>query len=457
MPQPPDVDQSPWSQFFEWVLHPLDYLTTKRQRYGDYFAGNIGTFRNFVFIGDPSAVEQIFTADPSCFEVGSSNRILRPTLGDNSVLLLDGPPHKRQRQLLMPPFHGERMKAYSEVIWNITQQVTRDWDAGTQFQARSVMQDISLRVILHTVFGLTEGDRYDRLRMLISKMLEASTSSIGFMIALIPALQRDLGPWSPYGRFLRLKAQIDELIYAEIRDRRQQTEGSHTDILSLLLAARDDAGQGMTDVELRDELITLLIAGHETTATALSWALYWLSTQPEVKAKVQAEIESLGNEPDSAAIGRLPYLNAFCQETLRIYPITFVTPPRFTTQPIQVGPYAFPEGTYLLPSIYLVHRREDLYPNADQFRPERFLERQYSPYEYFPFGGSNRRCIGAVFALFEMKLVIAYLLRHYEFALAETRPVVPARRGVTLAPKGGIAMRVVAKRSAPQTAVTSAN
>jgi unspecific monooxygenase len=265
-------------------------------------------------------------------------------------------------------------------------------------------------------------------------------------LAFFQALQQDWGPLSPGGQFVRRKQRIDQLIYAEIHQRREQANPSGSDILSLLMAARDEAGQPMTDQELRDELMTLLLAGHETTATALTWALYWIHHLPEVKDKLLKELDSLGDDPDLSMITRLPYLNAVCSETLRIYPIALIAAPRIVKSPLELMGYEFEPDVMLAPCIYLIHRREDLYPEPTQFKPERFLERQFSPYEYFPFGGGSRRCIGAAFALYEMKLALAYILSHYQLALAEPRPVRATRRGVTMAPAGGVKMVLKGRR-----------
>jgi unspecific monooxygenase len=269
-------------------------------------------------------------------------------------------------------------------------------------------------------------------------------------MAFFPIFQTDLGPWSPWGQFIRLRQAIDELLYAEIAQRQQQADPDREDILSLLLGARDEAGNGMTVEELRDELITLLIAGHETTATAMAWALYWIHRLPPVEQALRAELESLGPNPEPMAIARLPYLNAVCSETLRIYPVAPIVTPRISKQPVTVDGHTFEPGTFLTPCIYLVHHRPDLYPEPDQFQPERFLERTFSPYEYFPFGGSNRRCIGAAFALFEMKLALAKILSQYRLALAD-ETVQPTRRGVTIAPKGGV--RLIILEEYPSTIV----
>ncbi len=247
---------------------------------------------------------------------------------------------------------------------------------------------------------------------------------------------------------MRLREQIDQLIYAQIQERKAKPNLSGTDILSLMMAARDEAGEPMTDLELRDELMTLLVAGHETTATSLSWALYWIHHQPQVREKLLQELDNLGEKPDANAIFRLPYLNAVCSETLRLYPVAMSALNRLVKSPLQIGEYNFEPGTILIPSIYLTHHREDLYPESKQFKPERFLERQFSPYEYLPFGGGNRRCIGMAFALFEMKLVLATVLSRWQMELADSKPVQPVRKGLLFSPAGGVQM--VAKGKRPQ-------
>jgi cytochrome P450 family 110 len=431
-----------------WIVQPIEYLDECDRRYGDSFELDFGTGRPFVFLSDPKAVEQIFNTPIGTFDSGRGNWLLRPTLGDNSLLLLDGEQHQRQRQLIMPSFHGERMRTYGGIICQITDRVTQQWEVGKPFSVRPFMQEISLRVIMQAVFGLADGatdqadspqpDRAERLKSTLDDFLKLTASRLGFAIGIFPWMRADLGAWSPGGRFNRMKQEIDELLYTEIRDRRANFDPGRSDILSMLLGARDEAGQPMTDEELRDELITLLLAGHETTATALSWALYWIHKLPHIRETVMTELQALGNNPDPMAIARAPYLSAICSETLRIYPVAIITEARIAKMPIEVMGRSFDTEAMLVPCIYLIHQREDLYPNPRQFKPERFLERQYSPYEYLPFGGSNRRCIGAAFALFEMKLALAHILTHAHLALTSDRPIKPVRRGVTVAPKGGI-------------------
>jgi len=343
----------------------------------------------------------------------------------------------------MPPFHGERLRVYAQLICSITEQVIGQWTISEPLAVRSAMQEISLWVILRVVFGIDEGQRLEQLRQLLSSLLDSLGSTLGTSLLFVQQLQQDFGPWSPWGRFLRQKQQVDELVYAEIRERRSNTNSSGEDILSLMLSARDEAGQPMTDVELHDELLTLLFAGHETTATALAWALYWIHHLPEVHDKLRSELSTLGPNPEPSQLTGLPYLSAVCQETLRIYPVAMFTFTRQVKSPLQVMGHQFAPGTVLAPCIYLTHHRQELYPQPKQFKPERFLERHYSPYEYFPFGGSNRRCIGAAFALFEMKLVLASILSHLQLSLVGSRPVRPVRRGITLAPSGNLRMVVI--------------
>lgn len=442
-PQLPDGPKAPrWLATIRGILDPLTYLDKAAKTYGDIYTSRFAGFPPQVVVSNPQAIQEIFTADPKLFESGSANKILQPLAGDCSLLLHDGNYHQRQRKLLTPPFHGERMRAYGTLICDITEQVMSQLTIGKPFKARSSMQKISLKVILRAVFGLDEGPRFQQLGQLLTSMLDTFNSPWSSSLLFIKALQQDLGPWSPWGYFLRRRQQIDELLYAEIRDRKAENDLSREDILSLMLSARDENGQPMTDVELRDELMTLLFAGHETTATALAWALYWIHFIPEVRQKLLQEIDTLGENPDPSEISQLPYLSAVCSETLRIYPVALFAFARTAKSPITLMGCELPSGTMLAPCIYLLHHREDIYPEPKRFKPERFLERQYSPYEFIPFGGGNRRCIGMALALFEMKLVLVTILRQTQLAIVDNHPIKPVRRGITMAPAGGVRMVV---------------
>lgn len=434
----PDSPKMPKSlQLLQWIYQPLQLMENSAKAYGDCFTLWLTNKQPMVFLSNPQAIQQLFTDQLSNLDSRASAQILQPLLGENSLLLLTGTSHQRQRKLLTPPFHGDRMKAYGSIITNITKEVVRQWKIDQPFSVRDSMQEISLRVILQAVFGLNQGERYAQLQKLLASILDLSGSALRSTISFLPVMQVDLGSWSPWGNFLRQRQQIDQLLYAEIQARRDHPDPSRSDILSLMMSARDENGESMTDIELRDELMTLLVAGHETTASALTWALYWIHRIPQVREKLLAELDTCRNNADLDEIIRMPYLTAVCQETLRIYPIAMITIPRIVKSPIEIMGHQFEPGTLLVGCIYLTHRRPDLYPEPQQFKPERFLERQYSLYEYLPFGGSNRRCLGMAFALFEMKLVLATLLSHMDLALVNNYPVKPIRRGVTLAPSGG--------------------
>lgn len=435
MSLPPYPNAPNLFQRLQWIRDPYAMLDRFHQRDGDTFV-----FPAFpaIFFSHPDAIQAIFTAPPGQFSSGSANSILLPVVGPNSLIVVDGETHKRQRRLLMPPFHGDRLRTYSELIGQITQQVASQWPLGQPFSLRPAVQAISLELILHIVFGLSEGDRPQQIKQVLREMLDAMGSPLSSSVLFLEFLQKDWGAWTPWGQFKRRMARIDALLYAEIRDRRDHADPNRTDILSLLLAARDEAGEAMSDEELRDELITLLLAGHETTASSIAWALYWIHRLPQVRDRLLAELDN--GEP----VSQLPYLDAVCQETLRLYPVAPVTFPRIVQQPCDIMGHRLEPGMLAVPCIYLAHRRPEVYANPMKFCPQRFLERQFSSYEFLPFGGGNRRCIGMAFALLEMKEVLAELLSRYRFTLPDGWPVRPTRRGVTVAPPNNL--QVIAER-----------
>lgn len=435
-----------FAQLMEWVFNPLQLMEKSAKTYGDTFQLFLVGDRPLVFMSNPQAIKEIFTANPDNFDIGKGNQIIASLLGEQSLVLLDGVPHQRQRKLLTPPFHGDRMKSYGELICQVTEKVINNWKIGEPFEVRNSMQEISLRVILQAVFGLNEGKRYEEIKQLVASVLDISGSPLKATLVFVPFLQKDLGAWTPWGNFLRQQKRLDDLLYAEIQERRDNPDRSGEDILSLMMAARDEQGQPMTDQEMRDELMTLLIAGHETTASGLTWAFYWIHHLPEVREKLLAELDAVDTNQDLSTIAKLPYLNGVCAETLRIYPIALIAFPRITKVPMEIMGTEYPAETWLTPSIYLTHHREDLYPQPKQFKPERFIEKQYSPYEYLAFGGGNRRCIGMAFALFEMKLVLTKILKNLDLSIVNNHQVKPTRRGGTLAPSGGKWLVATGKR-----------
>lgn len=430
-------------QQIESTLKPLEFLERCAENYGElFFTNNFGNLETLV-VSHPQDLQELFNPTNKILAAPASvNEIFKPQVGENSLIVQDGERHQKQRKLIMPPFHGEKMLNYGQQICEITQQIMQRLKPGETLIARHLSEEITMTIILKVVFGLDEGARFATLKNLMTTWLSLTSSPLSASVLLFPFLQKDLGAWSPWGRYVRLRQQIDQILTAQISERRQQAQSHNFDILSLLVKAEYDSGESMSDSELRDNLLTLLVAGHETTATAIAWALYWIHHQPEVYEKVLRELQSL-NTPDSIKITQLPYLTAVCQETLRIYPVVLFTFPRITLRSVNLRGYDVAAGTFVTPSIYLTHRREDLYPQPDKFQPERFINRKYSSYEFWPFGGGSRQCLGQVFALFEMKLILATILLNYQLKLEEKAPVTPARRGFLLSPQGGVKMSLV--------------
>jgi cytochrome P450 family 110 len=440
----PDASPAPrWWQKIQYARNSIAYMESAARRCGDIFnAPVIGNHPVVLFISNPQAIQQIFTNDTKQF-IDPPNQLLRPIAGDYSIFTLAGSRHRRERRLLMPPFHGERMLAYGQSIGESVDKAMSSLSIDAQFSARNLTQDISLDVILKVVFGIYQKERFDRLRSPIVSFTDALQSPWIASLLFFPSWQKN---WSPWGYLQRLQGQIGELIYAEIQERRHQ-ERAGSDILSLLMSARDETGQPMSDVELHDELITLLLAGHETTASAIASALYLIHRHPQVIEKLLVELNDLGESPEPRAIVQLPYLTAVCHETLRFFPVAILTFPREVKEPVELMGYQLEPGMRLYGCIYLTHQRPDLYPEPKSFQPERFLERQFSTYEFFPFGGGARRCIGEALAQFEMKLVLAKILSGYRLALADQFPEYLQRRGVTFTPARGVQMVLKEKLS----------
>ncbi|MEM9927854.1 MAG: cytochrome P450 [Cyanobacteria bacterium P01_D01_bin.50] len=430
----------------KFLFQPFRYLKDLLQTYGDSFIILIKDGQYVVYLSKPEDLEKIFAADRNSIEIVRGNAILKylvDMVGENSLLLLQGDRHEQHRKLLTPPFHGDRMRTYGMTMCEIAQQVTDKWETGKPFKIRESMQEITFSVILQVVFGLDKGKRFDELQIKISALLDCLISPLLLAGWYFPLLQKDWGTWSPRGKVLQLRKQIDDLIYDLINKRRAESNQNRKDILSLMMSARYEDGGAMSDKELCDELMTLLIAGHETTASALTWAFYWVDYLPEVRKKLLKELNDLSENPEPSAVAKLPYLTAVCKETLRIYPIIANATPRILKAPIEVGRYKLPKGTLINLNIYLAHHREEVYPQPDHFKPERFLERQFSAYEFLPFGGGNRRCIGLAFAMHQMKLVLATILSRYEVARTDKRPLEPVIRGIALAAPAG--MKMIAK------------
>ncbi len=444
MQLPPGPKVSATIQMLNWVFRPMSYLKECAKNYGDIFALKLqNDLPPMLLVHSPEAMQQILSNDHKELEApGDLNSIFEYLLGKNSVISLSGKEHQRQRQLIMPPFHGERMRSYAELIENITTNTINKQPKNQPFNIRNVSQEITLQVMMEAVFGIYEGERAEKLRHLLCEIIEQSSSPWRVAFLYFPKLKEMVGISELWKQQMKKQEEADQLIYQEIRERRENFDSQWTDILTLLMSSRDENGEPMTDEELRDELMTLLFAGHETTATAISWAFYWIHKLPEVREKLLVELDSLGENPDSNTIFKLPYLTAVCNETLRIYPIAMLTFPRKVKTPISLCGYQIEPGTVIMGSIYLTHRREDIYPEPEKFNPERFLERQFSPYEFLPFGGGARRCIGLAFAQMEMKLILAKVMKTWSIKLIDTHEIKPQRRGLVTGPNGPINLEI---------------
>ncbi|MFY0582666.1 cytochrome P450 [Cystobacter fuscus] len=419
-------------QTFRFLRDATRFFLDCRARYGDPFTAPLPV-GNVVVTGDPEGIRDIFSADPALFEP-LGHLPLAPAVGDNSLLLMGGQRHERERKLLMPPFHGERMRAYGQLMRDITLRAVETLRPGGPLRAQELTQSISLEVIIRAVFGIEEPERMRRYREVLAGYMESYTP----LLMMAVPLRRSFGGLGPWARFQRHVTELDRLLTEELATRRGH-EAGHTDILSLLLAARDEEGQPMTDAELKDELRTLLIAGHETTAIGMAWALYHLHRAPETMRRLLEELAPLGPEPEPEALVKLPYLTALCDEALRLHPVVPLVSRR-TVAPFTLRGRELPPGTGVMAAICVAHVDPVLYPEPESFRPERFLERKYSPFEYLPFGGGARRCIGAAFAQYEMRIVLGSLLAAHRFSLANDTPERPVRRNITIGPGRGVEM-----------------
>jgi cytochrome P450 family 135 len=398
---------------------PVGFLERQWHRYGDAFSINFPGFGRMAYFAAPETVKQIFTSDPRSIHAGEANgRVLEPALGKFSLLTLDEDDHMRQRKLLLPPFHGERVRRYAELIADIAQREIERWPLGSPFALRPRMQSITLDVILRAVFGVRGDERLARFRATVPQLTEASG-----VVMWLPFMRHNFGPWSPWARFQRIRRAVDALVYEEIRLRRADPDmEERDDVLSLLLQARHEDGSPMTDEELRDELITLLTAGHETSATALAWTFERLLRTP-------AALERLLGDLDDDA-----YLDAVVKETLRVRPVV-IDVARVVKRDVQIGGWPIPQGTIVVPAIALVQLRPDLYPDPRAFRPERFLGDDQPPsYSWIPFGGGVRRCIGAAFAQLEIKTVLRTVLGSVSLSAPDPEPERQLSRHVTLVP-----------------------
>ena len=422
---------------------PYGWMLKRWRRYGDVFSSRFPIFGQVVYVADPALVKEVFTGDAMTFHAGEANTLaLGDALGEHSLLTLDEERHMSQRKLLLPPFHGKAVRRYVEVMAEATEREVASWPVGKQIELRPRMQAITLDVILRAVFGVRDDRRMDLFRERIPPLGETTS-----VLNWLPFMERDLGGITPAARFRRALAAVDELIYAEIADRRQAAAAEEhverDDVLSLLLRARHEDGSAMTDIELRDELMTLLTAGHETTATGLAWAFERLLRTPRVMERVTGSLD----DDD--------YLDAVVKETLRVRPV-IVDVARKLTRETDVAGWRLPVGMLVLPAIAVLHMRPDLYESPEEFRPERWLEGDVESYAWIPFGGGVRRCIGASFAQVEMRTVLREVLRRVRLRAPSQRPERGVIRHVTVVPGRG-ARAIVEERLGVEPAVELAS
>lgn len=424
-------------QLLRWVFAPLPFMEACADRYGDPFTIRLLKDRPMVFFSDPKAIKQIFTGDPDLFRAGGANKIFEGIFGPNSLLLLDGVRHRRERRLLLPPFHGERMRLYGTMMSEIADRSINTWPVGASFPIQPHLQAITLDIILRVVFGLEDESRHSRLRTVIVEALR------------LMDFGNPLRPFVAWWRFGRVRREIDCLLCEEIRQRRGARPEDRTDILSMLLTAKDEDGVPMSDEEVRDEMFTMLVAGHETTATLLAWAIHRLLKHPDVLAAARTELASVvgtGSElppPSAEQVAELTYLDAAIKETARLNPVIPIVARQIQKQ-ATIGSTTLPAGCVAAPCIYLTHRRPDLWSEPKSFEPDRFLNRSVDPYSFFPFGGGVRHCLGAAFASYEMKIVLARVLSRVTLRPDPKHSIRVVRRGLALGPSRSLRVIQVA-------------
>ena len=439
---PPGPSAPPWLQLLGTWTRPTATLEGLR-RYGPRVTVRLPFQPPFVMLSDPADVKELFAAPAEVLHPGEGAWVLEPIIGRNSVILLDEGAHLAQRRLLLPAFHGERMQRLVAVMTELTEREVNAWPVSELVALHPRLQNLTLEIILQAVFGLERGPQLDGLRDGLTEVLSFSESPL----SVLPAMQRALR-WTPtMRRFNAAIARTDELIFALIEERRAAAGDAdeRDDVLAMLLTARHEDGSPMSRQELRDELMTALVAGHETTASQLAWALERLAREPAVVARLVAELDS-GNDR---------YLDATITEILRLRPVLPNAEPRLVKEEVRIGGVEYPPGVILLASAYLIHHNPEIYDEPYAFRPERFLEAPPANYTWIPFGGGRRRCLGASFALQEMKIVLRTVVGRFALATAGDSPETTRRRGITFSPRGGATVVLTERTPVTRPATTS--
>jgi cytochrome P450 len=414
LPPGPDLPSRKVAQL--WMEQPVEFWEDCAGRYGEAITIELGSLGTTVLFGHPEGVRQIFQLAPELYECRPFNSYYNAVMGENSLFLADGATHRRMRRMIMPPLHRRLVERHGESTREHVRQGIALWPVGRAFSPRPSMHVIALKIILDIVFGA-----HDELAIEIVRVFSEE-------------IYQDLGSWSAWTRFVRHQPRFRELIAERIKRKRAGSGASGSTLFDALVQTRDETGNLLGDVEIQDHIFTMLVAGVDPTALALSWALYWIHEDSDVLSRLHEEIDGLGPDAGPERIAQLPYLGAVCLETLRMYPIASTPTGRKLVAPAEIQGRRYPPGVTLLPCPHIVHRREDLYPESARFRPERFLERHYAAHEFLPFGGGARTCVGASLAPLEMKLVLAEIVTLCDLVPAHEGPVRPARHGTLLAP-----------------------
>ncbi|HZS43493.1 MAG TPA: cytochrome P450 [Blastocatellia bacterium] len=425
---------------YRLIKTPNRLLASCHEQYGDTFTLRLLRPGKVVFVSHPNAVQELFTTLAKKLLAGQANSFLSPFLGENSVLLLDGPRHARQRRLMLPSFHGDKMKMFGNLMRDTAYQTIQTWKPGETVMIRQEMQAITLRVIVESIFGSDMSRRTPEIIELVRGTLNIPT-----LITFLPFLRVNLGPWSKWGRFLAWRNRLDKLLFGEIALRRANPPAEPRDVMDMLMAAVDEDGSKMSDQEVRDELITLMLAGHETTALSLTWAFATLLKNQDILEKLKKELSDVvGDRAVSLDdLPRLKYLDATIKESMRmnlLFPIIL----RKAAEPVSIDGYDIPEGAGVAAATYVTHHREDVYSDPYAFKPERWLNGQIHQFAWFPFGGAPRRCLGMAFAIFEMNLILASIIPHVQMELIPNQDLTPTRMGLALAPPSGVRVRITA-------------
>jgi cytochrome P450 len=449
MSLPPTLPLPTPLQTLFWIRRPTDFMQLCSKRFGHAFRIKLLPFSISLF-SDPDSVRTIFAAKSDEMHAGEVNRILRVLVGESSVLLLDGDEHMRHRRLLLPSFHGERMRFYGETMAAITREAIASWPEHEAFALHPYTQEITLQIILRTVFGADEGAELSTLSAQIKQLLSVAEHRISLPLMIYMSTHPGLETRAPFKWLLNARNRTDALLFKQIADRRADPRATERkDVLAMLMQARDEDGEPLTDRELRDELMTALAAGHETTATGLAWAFERILSTPHVYARLREELDGIGGvDATPEKIATLPYLDATIKEVLRLRPVIPVVG-RVLQEQTTIGGYDMAAGTTVGACIYLAHRNPDVYPEPDAFRPERFLNNPPDPVSWLPFGGGIRRCIGAQFATYEMKIVLGGMLASCDFTLAQPTPAKTLRRAITFWPEGGTRVKISRRVRAP--------